>query len=834
MLVRIGVCMSSLLLNIETLYKKWIEKKQISDEWAGFFLEVLEPLSNELSKSHVNNKIDDSCKIINQESIRKTEEHIIKLVESDLDKFQKERWRRIGYKAANLDPLGFADRIHLEDIDNFRDIYGGTIGYDIHHLSSDEEKDWFYKKIESVDNAEINYKQMSHGLIENGLFENFLNNKFQGAKRFSGEGCDAIIPLIQHIIRLAQNDDIAEVVIGMAHRARLSMMCHAVGFPLKSMMALFKGKETSHGSGDVKYHSGYQNKIGPIEVTLIPNPSHLEAVNPVVLGYVNGRRKYSPSTFPVLIHGDASFAGQGIVQEILQMYAIHGYEVHGTIHVIVDNQIGFTADPEQSRSTWSCSDLAKGFDLPVIHVNAEDPEAAIRCANLAYSYKQKFHKDIIIRLVGYRRYGHNETDDPSVTQPVVYKKVASMIPIHERYPDNEFASKYKEQIAAAYEEAEYSDIPLFSLSSWNQKNDLKSSAISEDRILKLENLWKLKINVQDRVSKIYEQRLKMAKDGKMDWGMAELYAYESLLEDGYTVRLSGQDSQRGTFSHRHAMVWDTQTNQMHSVLPKLECHNSLLSEYGVLGFEFGNSISDPDRCVIWEAQFGDFANGAQIVIDQYISSSYQKWALQSGLILMLPHGYEGQGPEHSSARIERMLQLCAENNMEVVQCTSPSNLFHKIRMQMCKEIRTPLILITPKSLLRHKDVISDTNDMSKSFEEIRIFGDKSSKKLIFCSGRILYDICSSIKDSCIISIEQLYPFPIDKILKHIKEASSVIWAQDEPKNMGAWTYVSQLFLEDGIKIKYIGRKECSVTACGSLYRHKRESEEIIKEILSTN
>ncbi len=775
-------------------------------------------------------------------------------------------------------------------IETLKYIYEGTVGFEYMSVRDPEKLNWLREKIEkdalSFNPSHEQRERILFKLNEAVVFENFLHTKYLGQKRFSLEGGETTIPALDAIINKGAELGLEEVMIGMAHRGRLNVLANIMGKTYEQIFNEFEGGATpdlTMGDGDVKYHLGYSSQIKAangktVELKLAPNPSHLEAVNPVVQGFVRakGDEEYSrdrSKILPILIHGDAAVAGQGIMYEIVQMSKLEGYNVGGTIHFVINNQVGFTTDFDDARSSIYSTDVAKIIDAPVLHVNGDDPEAVIFCVQFAVEYRQKFQRDIFVDMVCYRRHGHNESDEPKFTQPSLYNKISKHPNPREVYNkqliekgevagalaknmDKEFRALLQDRLNLVKQKPlPYVYQPLEE--EWrtlrrSKPEDFEKSpetGISTDSIKKVakaltsvpEGFKPLK-----QIEKQLKQRKDMFfKDKMLNWAGGELLAYGSLLIDGKKVRLTGQDVQRGTFSHRHAVLHDMNTNHAHNSLDhiegipnKFEIYNSLLSEFGVMGFEFGYAMANPNALTIWEAQFGDFANGAQVMIDQFVSCSETKWQRMNGLVLLLPHGYEGQGPEHSNARPERYLQLCAEYNMVVANITTPSNFFHAMRRQMTWEFRKPLVVMSPKSLLRHPKAISPLDEFtSGSFQEV--IGDdnvtaKSVKKVILCSGKVYYDLLErkekdKRKDVALIRIEQLQPFPanqVNKILDKYKNAD-YFWLQEEPENMGYWNFVQRVYKEKDLTL--ISRKASASPATGYAKVHAQEQEEIINK-----
>jgi 2-oxoglutarate dehydrogenase E1 component len=772
-------------------------------------------------------------------------------------------------------------------MESLRKIYAGEIGFEYMYIRELDVKNWLRNKIEkealvfepSLDEK----KRILEKLNEATVFENFLATKYLGQKRFSLEGGEVTIPALDTIISQAADMGVEEVMIGMAHRGRLNILANILGKSYESIFDGFEGNvpEEIHGDGDVKYHLGYssltETKSGKqISVKLAPNPSHLEAVNPVVEGFVRAQadEEYKgdfTKIMPILIHGDAAVAGQGIVYEVTQMAKLAGYQTGGTVHFVINNQIGFTTDFEDARSSIYCSDIAKIVDAPVFHVNGDDPEAVIFCAKLAVEFREKFKRDVFIDMVCYRRYGHNESDEPKFTQPTMYNIIEKHQNPREIYKellikrgdvdaelaqrmDTEFKKQLQDRLDRVKQKAEIPYKPLRLDLDWaelrfSEPVDFEKSpetGVSPDVLATVGNaLVKIPEGFKPlkQIDKLLKDRQTMLTDTKLvNWGTAELLAYGSLLIEGKPVRLSGQDVQRGTFSHRHAVLHDSETNQSYSSLDfiqdgqqNFQIYNSLLSEYGVLGFEYGYAMANPHALVIWEAQFGDFSNGAQLIIDQFIAAAESKWGIQNGVTLLLPHGYEGQGPEHSNARPERYLQLYAEYNMIVANITTPANLFHIMRRQLAWQFRKPLVIMSPKSLLRHPKCVSPVEDLTKgSFQEV--IGDtyaqaKKVKRVLLCTGKVYYDLLEKQQtdqrdDVAIVRLEQIAPLPktqLDAILGQYKKAE-VFWVQEEPENMGYWTYLLRI----GMNLPVISRGAASSPATGYAKIHTQEQADIVR------
>ncbi|MBV6645355.1 MAG: 2-oxoglutarate dehydrogenase E1 component [Cyclobacteriaceae bacterium] len=768
-------------------------------------------------------------------------------------------------------------------------IYLGHIGYEYNHIRTTELFEWFKAKVETegVDiEPQLDAKRrILSKLTEASVFENFLHTKFLGQKRFSLEGGENTITALDTIINRAATFDVEEVVIGMAHRGRLNVLANIMGKTYEEIFSEFEGNaeiDLTMGDGDVKYHLGYSSYLEAtngkkIYVKLAPNPSHLEAVDPVVLGYTRAQiddeyRGDAKKAIPILIHGDAAVAGQGIVFECIQMSRLDGYSTGGTIHFVINNQVGFTTDYDDARSSIYCTDLAKIVDAPVLHVNGDDAEAVYFAANLAVEYRQQYGGDIFIDLLCYRRHGHNESDEPKFTQPKLYNLIAKHPNPREVYVQQliergdiddatvkSIDKDFKKQLQDRLNEVKQRPIPYKPQKIEEEWHHLRRSTpedfkvspdtkISEDLVKKVAGAL---TNIPAGFKPI-KQIEKLLKDRKADffekkelnWAAGELLAYGSILAEGKIVRMSGQDVKRGTFSHRHSYFFDSNTNEPYCNLNHIQegqepfrIYNSLLSEYGVLGFEYGYAMATPNALVLWEAQFGDFANGAQVMIDQFITSAESKWQRMNGLVMLLPHGYEGQGPEHSSARPERFLQSAAAENMVIVNLTTPANLFHLLRRQVTWDFRKPCVVFTPKSLLRHPKVVSPISDFTGGkFQEV--IGDnystnKSVKKVLFCTGKVYFDLLEEqqkqkAKDTAIVRLEQLHPFPknqVDAILKKYNNPK-LVWVQEEPENMGAWTYMLR---SSNLNLEFVGRKASSSPATGFAKVHKEEQANIVNK-----
>ena len=785
----------------------------------------------------------------------------------------------------------------LREIDALlRDTYRGSIGTEVTHLSSTEQKRWVHERMERCRgrpqfDAEKK-RDILHWVTAARKLEDYLHRKYVGQKRFSLEGGENLIPLLDEVVQDAGAQGVREAVIGMAHRGRLNVLVNILGKHPKNLFGEFEGQiDVGSGSGDVKYHLGFSSTVetpgGPVHLVLAFNPSHLEIINPVVEGSVRARQERRGDTdrsqvLPILVHGDAAFSGQGVVTETLNLSETRGYGTGGTVHVVVNNQIGFTtSDPLDSRSTLYCTDVAKLVQAPIFHVNGNDTEAVVFVANLALDFRMRFKKDVVIDMICFRRYGHNEADEPLATQPMMYKKIREQHGPRKVYGDRLVAEgvvepgepeAVSEQYLEALEANHVVSRPLVDdgdhkyLANWMPYigTGWRTPGDTTVTIERIERLGRKiceypgdDFELHRSVRRIIDARLEMARgERSMDWGFAENIAYATLLEDGYSVRLSGQDSQRGTFFHRHAVLHNqkrfgtyTPLEHLFEGQPRFRAINSMLSEVAVLGFEYGYCTAEPEGLTVWEAQFGDFANVAQIVIDQFLSSSEAKWGRFCGLVLMLPHGYDGQGPEHSSARLERFLQLCAEDNMQVCVPTTPAQMFHVLRRQLVRLYRKPLAIMSPKSLLRHRMSVSTREDLCTGgfqvlIDEIDEIDPRQVTRLVLCSGKVYYNILerrreAGLRHVAIVRVEQLYPFPeeeIRAILKAYPKATEICWAQEEPRNQGSWFFMlSRRHLAGCIRSKhklvYAGRDYSASPAAGYLNVHTSEQRALVETAL---
>ncbi len=915
---------------LEGLYQKYKKDTQLVDsQWRDYFANL--ELSNGSAKINngsltngLNGLANDSLPYqslsLNQQLYHK-EVGVQSLIES---------YRRFGNLAADLDPVGLRkinrellqielyglNKNDLEKefsspipglskaklshiIAHLEKTYCASIGVEYAYVRNTQERNWLEQRMEETANSQTLAPEtrlhLYEKLIQAESLEKFLAQKYVGKKRFSIEGCETFIPLLDTAIEEGAKLGIKCMVIGMAHRGRLNVLVNILKKPASLIFAEFDENYNPKtlDYGDVKYHLGHSydrpTKGGNnIHLSLTFNPSHLEAVNPVVLGSVRARQTKAKDQnrkafMPILVHGDAAFMGQGVVSESLNLCNLSGYSVDGTLHILINNQIGFTTLPPESRSTEYATDLAKGFQIPIFHVNADDPEAAYRATKLGLEYRQTFGKDVIIDMIGYRRLGHNETDEPAFTQPVMYAKIkqhpTTVNIYHERLnqsPDinqkqlQEIDKRCHKDLQENFDSMRSNKIYMkvdTMKGAWSDfsREGLDSQPQTQLLTKQLEQtvqaLTKVPqdFNIHPKLNRVLEERKKMYKgEVPINWGFAEALAFGSILKNKYNIRLSGQDTKRGTFSHRHAVLTDAKTgteyvslNHICSDQGYFEVCNSPLSEFSVLGFEYGYSLADPQTLVLWEAQFGDFANSAQIIFDQFISSSEVKWHRMSGLVILLPHGYEGQGPEHSSARLERFLQLCADDNMQVCNCSTPAQYFHLLRRQILRKFRKPLIIMTPKSLLRLPEAGSTMADISNKglFQEVLYDIDTKAlakaKRILLCSGKVYYDLIAyknsndnknkKVADIFIARLEQLYPFPQKKLQDLFEKCTSVqelFWIQEEPINQGAWFYIREpieQLLKKGQKLRCLSRPESASPAAGLFTFHKKQQTELVSK-----
>jgi 2-oxoglutarate dehydrogenase E1 component len=854
-------------------------------------------------------------------------------------------YRVMGHLAADLDPLGLTERkIHKElrpetygftdadldrpifidkvlglEIATVRDIlkilrrtYCRQVGVEFMHITSPAQKSWIQERIEGRD-KDINFtnegkRAILNKLIEAETFEKFADVKYTGTKRFGLDGGESMVPALEQIIKRGGQLGVKEIVMGMAHRGRLNVLSNVMGKPHRAIFNEFKGgsykPDDVEGSGDVKYHLGASSDRSfdgnNVHLSLTANPSHLEIVDPVVLGKVRAKQDQHgckpgerTPVMPLLIHGDAAFAGQGVVAECFGLSGLKGHRTGGSIHFIINNQIGFTTAPRHSRSSPYCSDVAKMVEAPIFHVNGDNPEAVVHVAKIATEFRQKFQKPVVIDMFCYRRYGHNESDEPAFTQPLMYRAIKAHPSVVDIYSKRlieegvvtkaefeEMQSRFRAHLDGELTAAEgYKPNKADWLDGrWAEIGFAEDEARRGKTGVPIETLKEIgrritaipqDFHAHKTVQRLLQRRREMVETGTgIDWSMAEELAFGTLLNEGFPVRLSGQDSERGTFSQRHAVLVDQETERRYTPLKyvspdqgRFEVINSMLSEEAVLAFEYGYTLAEPNALVMWEAQFGDFANGAQVVFDQFISSGERKWLRMSGLVCLLPHGYEGQGPEHSSARVERFLQLCAEDNWQVANCTTPANYFHVLRRQLHRKFRKPLVIMTPKSLLRHKRVVSDLTEMgpdtsfhrllwddaqSRPGEKIKLKPDGQIRRVVLCTGKVYYDLyaareAAGVDDVYLLRIEQLYPFPAKALVTELSRfpRAEIVWAQEEPRNMGAWNFIEpnvEWVLQHtpivNPRPRYVGRTPAAATATGLASKHNQEQKTLVEQALA--
>ena len=839
-------------------------------------------------------------------------------------------YRSRGHLGAKLDPLGLTPPNHAPDLDlpfhnlsqsdlnaefstggvagqprmKLRDLlarlkatYTGSIGAEFMHIAEVEQRQWLYKRLEQDGgnyglSNELKKRTLERLTAAEGL-ERYLHTKYVGQKRFSLEGGESLIPMMDRLIRRAGGDGVKDIIIGMAHRGRLNMLVNVLGKSPRALFDEFEGKFEHNAlahAGDVKYHMGFSADVvtdgEPVHLALAFNPSHLEIADPVVAGSVRSRQERREDearaqVMPILIHGDSAFAGQGVVMELFQMSQARGFAVGGTVHIVVNNQVGFTtSNPDDTRSTLYCTDIAKMVGAPVLHVNGDDPEAVVYAAQLAYDFRQQFKKDVVIDLICYRRWGHNEADEPSITQPLMYQVIRKHKTTRELYAakleaeglieagaGKALVDSFRDKLDAGEVTTELADLGKTPVTSklfvdWNKYlsgslKDAISTAVAMDKLKALAaqiTTIPEDVKLHSRVAKVYDDRRKMAAGEQLaDWGFAENLAYATLLDEGHSLRLVGQDVGRGTFTHRHAILHDQNTDAYYLPLRQLVDRpekatiiDSLLSEEAVMAYEYGFSTTDPNTLCIWEGQFGDFANGAQVVIDQFIASGEAKWGRISGLTLLLPHGYEGQGPEHSSARLERFLQLCAKENMLVCVPSTPAQAFHMLRRQMHMTTRKPLVVMSPKSLLRHKLAVSSLDELANGQFQTVIADSNASdnaavKRVVLCSGKVYYDLLEDARsreqtDVALVRVEQLYPFPraaVQAELAKYPNATDVVWAQEEPMNQGAWYQIRHHLqaVVGSLGLHYAGRQGSPSPAVGHMADHLAELKQLLADAL---
>ena len=920
---------------IEDLYETYLhDPNGVSDEWRSFFDSL--PRANGHSGTDVSHAtVQSHFELLGRRRARPVSapgsggvniEHerkqvkVLQLISAHRDR---------GHQKADLDPLGIMIREPIPDLElsyhgltdadldttfqcgmlyigkqeatlkeivsALEETYSRHVGVEVLHITDFNEKQWLQQRFESVRAQPVYDDELRKSILQRlsaaeGL-ERHLDSKYPGTKRFGLEGSESMIPMIDGMIERAGEYGAKEIVLTMAHRGRLNLLVNVMGKNPAELFAEFEGRRHVDTSGDVKYHQGFSSNVmtpgGEVHLALMFNPSHLEIAAPVAEGSARARqdRRNDPhgdKVVPIVVHGDAAFAGQGVVMETFQMSQIRGYKTGGSVHLVINNQVGFTTNlREDSRSSEYCTDIAKMVQAPIIHVNADDPDAVMFATFLAMDYRYQFKKDIVVDLVCYRRRGHNETDEPSSTQPLMYQVIKKLKTTRALYADklitegiisqveaDSLLSEYRNtldrgenvvnKLVSEPDQAPFVDWTPYLEHDWTTSGDTSYPMIKLQEVAEKINHIPEGIVVQRQVEKIYEDRRKMAGGAlPLNWGMAELLAYGTLIEQGYPIRMTGQDIGRGTFSHRHAVVYNQRDGQSYTPLgamsenqPAFELYDSFLSEEAVLGFEYGYASTAPAGLVIWEAQFGDFANGAQVVIDQFITSGEHKWGRMCGLTMLLPHGYEGQGPEHSSARLERFLQLCAEHNIQVCIPTTPAQVYHMLRRQAIRPMRRPLVVMSPKWILRHKLATSSLEDLANG-EFLNVIqdndvGSSKARRLVLCSGKVYYHLYEArqergIDDIALVRIEQLYPFPDDVLLEIFNSYSSleeVIWCQEEPINQGAW-YSSQHHMrrvlaefKDDLELRYVGREASAAPASGYMSLHLEEQEKFINEALS--
>jgi 2-oxoglutarate dehydrogenase E1 component len=893
---------------LDDLYSDYLENpEKVPEDWRQFFAGMEKtggaPRDNDkVLSNHLSARAEEQVKVLSLINANRYRGHR----EADLDPLNLYERPTVpdlhaayyGFGKADMDKVFNTGSLYTkpeatlsEIIDLLHATYRGSIGTEVTHISSTEQKRWIQEKLETARGRPSYSAEKKRDILRwttaARKLEDFLHRKYVGQKRFSLEGAENLISCMDELVQHGGSRQIKEIIIGMAHRGRLNVLVNILGKHPKVLFGEFEGKiDVGSGSGDVKYHLGFSSDVaspgGPVHLVLAFNPSHLEIINPVVEGSVRARHERRNDhdrnqVLPVLIHGDAAFAGQGVVTETLNLSETRGYGTGGTVHIVVNNQIGFTtSDPLDSRSTLYCTDVAKLVQAPIFHVNGNDAEAVVFVTQLALDFRMQFNKDVVVDIVCFRRYGHNEADEPLATQPMMYKKIREQKGPRQLYAEKLVAEGVMEkgepeELSEAYlnalEENQVVSRPLVENSenqffadwtpylgtSWR---DPAKTALpvetTEELGLKICEIPE-GFELHRSVKRIYDARREMARGERpMDWGFAENLAYASLLRDGFSVRISGQDSQRGTFFHRHAVLHNqiqrgiyTPLQHLYEGQPRFRVYNSLLSEEAVLGFEFGFSTAEPEGLIIWEAQFGDFVNGAQVVVDQFLSSSEVKWGRVCGLVMLLPHGYDGQGPEHSSARLERYLQLCAEENMQVCVPTTPAQIFHLLRRQMIRPYRKPLIIMSPKSLLRHRSATSTREELADVgfqilIDEVDELDPQKVTRLVMCSGKVYYDLLEKRREHeldhvAIARVEQLYPFPekeIRALLKRYPKANEIYWTQEEPRNQGAWFHMlSRRHLagcvEKRHKLIYSGRDYSASPAVGYLNVHLEQQRALV-------
>ena len=883
---------------IEEMYDKYLQDPQsIEEEWSSFF-QGFDFAKEVYSEEDIPQIFQKEFKVINLIDAYRKSGHLFTKTNPVRERRKYTPtldYKNFGLEDADLDvefqageQVGIGPSTLKVIITHLEKVYCQSIGVEYMYIRDPKEIDWIKNRLHKNSNTPKfeakQKKHILHKLNQAVAFENFLHKKFVGQKRFSLEGAESLIPALDALVEHSSELGVEEFVVGMAHRGRLNVLANIFNKTYKEIFSEFEGKlyEDDNISGDVKYHLGFTSMQkcsngNNIKLNLTPNPSHLEAVDPVVEGITRAKldSKYGGDVkkiLPILLHGDAALAGQGVVYEVVQMAQLDGYKTGGTIHIAVNNQVGFTTNYLDARSSTYCTDVAKVTLSPVLHVNGDDVEAVVHALQLAVEYRQKYQKDVFIDLLCYRKYGHNEGDEPRFTQPKLYEAISKHKNPREIYKEKlmnegvvetgiakELEKDFQDLLQDRFDEAKEikkAKITRFLKEEWSEVKrnfipEFKGSNATNIAQDKLKELAKYLYDIPE-ADKLFKKTRKLLSDRKkmvevsdsLDWAMGELLAYASLLDEGHDIRLSGQDVERGTFSHRHAILKVEQSEEevcplnSISTTANFDAYNSLLSEYGVLGFDYGYSITLPNTLTIWEAQFGDFSNGAQIMLDQFISCAEDKWKVMSGLVMLLPHGYEGQGAEHSSARLERYLQMCAKYNMQIVNCTTPANFYHVMRRQLKREYRKPLVVFTPKSLLRHPKCVSSITDLADGkFEGIidDTINPKSVDKLVLCSGKIYYELLDrreqeAVEDVALVRVEQLFPLDKAYIKKLIDKynAKEVVWVQEEPENMGAWTFI----LSDlrTLRIHVIAREASAATASGSSKTSAAEQNELINKV----
>ena len=883
---------------IEEMYQNYLQNpKSISEEWSSFF-QGFDFAKEVYSEEDIPQIFQKEFKVINLIDAYRKSGHLFTQTNPVRERRQYSPtldYKNFGLEESDLEvefqageQVGIGASKLSDIIKHLDQVYCQSIGVEYMYVRDPKEIDWIKNRLHKNSNTPKfeakQKKHILHKLNQAVAFENFLHKKFVGQKRFSLEGAESLIPALDSLVEYSSDLGVEEFVMGMSHRGRLNVLANIFNKTYKEIFSEFEGElyEDDNISGDVKYHLGFTSMQkcsngNNIKLNLTPNPSHLEAVDPVVEGITRAKldSKYGGDVkkiLPILLHGDAALAGQGVVYEVIQMAQLDGYQTGGTIHIAVNNQVGFTTNYLDARSSTYCTDVAKVTLSPVLHVNGDDVEAVVHALQLAVEYRQKYQKDVFIDLLCYRKYGHNEGDEPRFTQPKLYEAISKHKNPREIYKEKlmnegvvetgiakELEKDFQDLLQDRFDEAKEikkAKITRFLKEEWSEVKrnfipEFKGSNATNIGQDKLKELAKYLYDVPQadklfkKTRKLLSDRKKMVEvSDKLDWAMGELLAYASLLDEGHDIRLSGQDVERGTFSHRHAILKVEQSEEevcplnSISTTANFEAYNSLLSEYGVLGFDYGYSITLPNTLTIWEAQFGDFSNGAQIMLDQFISCAEDKWKVMSGLVMLLPHGYEGQGAEHSSARLERYLQMCAKYNMQIVNCTAPANFYHVLRRQLKREYRKPLVVFTPKSLLRHPKCVSSISDLADGkFEGIidDTIAPKSVDRLVLCSGKIYYELLDrrekeAVEDVALVRVEQLFPLDKQSIIELVEKynAKELVWAQEEPENMGAWTFILSELRTFGIDV--IAREASAATATGSSKTSAAEQNELINKV----